>query len=312
LLQWNDSTQTLPIDFYELRKGNEWATAAVIGTKQGRFTSVFEVVSGLYTYWIAGIDSAGNYGEPGSVAARVAQPPDYILRLNIDSVFDGTRSNAALSEGRLIAPVNTTETWEDHFSTRSWTTPQDQIDAGYAYYAMPSTSSGYYEEEIDYGTVLTTTKITVTPTSQVVAGSPTLVPTLSTRLLNTDPWTDSVGQSSIYATNFRYVKIRYDFTSSGGDDLLQMSSLNIRLDAKLRNDFGSGTASSSDSGGTTVTFNIDFVDVEAISVTPATTSPVIAVYDFVDTPNPTTFKVLLFDTAGNRVSGPFSWSARGV
>jgi len=31
----------------------------------------------------------------------------------------------------------------------------------------------------------------------------------------------------------------------------------------------------------------------------------------VDAPNPTTFKVLLFDKDGNRVSGAFSWSARG-
>ena len=312
LLQWGDCTQTLPITAYELRKGEIWETAAVIGTKQGRFTSVFEVVSGLYTYWLAGIDSAGNYGTPGSVSARVAQPPDYILRLDINSTFDGTTSNVVAASGRLVAPVDTTETWQSHFTSRSWSTPQDQIAAGFPYYAMPSASAGYYEELVDYGAVLATTKVTATLTSQIVAGTPTLVPTLSTRLLNTDPWDDRVGETSIYATNFRYVKVRYDFTSAGGDDLLLATGLNIRLDAKLRNDFGSGTASASDVGGTTVNFNYAFIDVEAITVTPAVTTPVIAVYDFVDVPNPTSFKVLLFNTAGSRVSGAFSWSARGV
>ena len=100
--------------------------------------------------------------------------------------------------------------------------------------------------------------------------------------------------------------------SSGGNDLLQITGLNIRLDSKLRNDSGTGTANSGDSGGTVVNFNLAFVDVDSISVTPLATSAVIAVYDFVDAPNPTSFKVLLFNTSGTRVSGSFSWNARGV
>ncbi len=39
---------------------------------------------------------------------------------------------------------------------------------------------------------------------------------------------------------------------------------------------------------------------------------VIAVYDFAGGANPTDFKVLLFDDTGTRVSGDFSWTARGV
>ena len=61
-----------------------------------------------------------------------------------------------------------------------------------------------------------------------------------------------------------------------------------------------------------MTFNVTFVDVEAINVTPSGTTARIAIYDFVDAPNPTSFKVLLFDTSGNRVSGDFSWQARGT
>jgi hypothetical protein len=130
--------------------------------------------------------------------------------------------------------------------------------------------------------------------------------------LNFSPWTSYAGVDSVFATNFRYVRVQYDFTSAGGDDLLGLTALNIRLDSKLRNDSGNGTAVSTDSGGTVVNFNYPFIDVESLSVTAATTSPVIAVYDFVDAPNPTSFKVLLFNTSGTRVSGAFSWSARGT
>lgn len=312
LLQWNDVTQTLPIESYELRKGSTWATAAVIGTKQGRFTSVFEVASGTYTYWLAGIDSAGNYGTPGSVAAVVNQPPDYQLQLNVNSTFNGTLTNGAVESGRLVVAVNTTETWAQHFTTRGWNTPQDQINAGFPIYALPSATSATYEEQVDYGTVIAGTKITAALTSQVASGAITVIPRISVRRLSTDAWTDFSGVSEVYTTDFRYIKVRYDFASSGGDDLLTISSLNIRLDAKLKNDFGSGTANASDVGGTVVNFNTAFVDVQAISVTPATTNAVLAVYDFVDAPNPTSFKVLLFNTSGTRVSGAFSWSARGV
>jgi hypothetical protein len=125
-------------------------------------------------------------------------------------------------------------------------------------------------------------------------------------------WTSYPSQSSVYVANFRYAIIQYDFASAGGDDLYVIRALGIKLDSKLKTDAGTGTANSGDTGGTTVSFNSVFTDIEAITVTPLTTSPVIAVYDFVDVPNPTTFKVLLFNTSGTRVSGTFSWSARGV
>ena len=313
LLRWNDCTATLPVDTYELRRGADWATAALIGTKSGRFTSVFETAGGTYTYWLAAIDSGGNYGTPGSVTVVVNQPPDYVLKLTQNSTWSGTKTNAIFDEsGFLLLGVNPTETFEDHFTARSWTTPQQQIDAGYAYWLMPSTSTAAYEETVDYGAVVASSKVAQTLTSTVVTGTFAMTPQISVRKLVTDAWTDYSGVDQVYATDFRYLKFRYDFTSAGGDDLALLTSLNYRLDSKLRSDFGAGTANSGDSGGTSVTFNFAFVDVEAISVTPSGTTPRIAIYDFVDAPNPTTFKVLLFDTSGNRVSGGFSWSARGV
>ena len=96
-----------------------------------------------------------------------------------------------------------------------------------------------------------------------------------------------------------------------GANLIRITGLNVKLSIKLRTDSGAGTANAADSGGTTVSFNIAFIDADTPLVQPGGTSPVIPVVDFADSPNPTTFKVLLFDRNGNRVSGPFSWTARG-
>lgn len=312
LLRWNDTTTVLPIVYYELRRGSTWATATVIGTKQGRFTSVFETVAGNFTYWLAGVDSGGNVGTPGAVTATVSQPPDYVLQLNQNSTFSGTKTNVFVEGGNLFITVNTTETWESHFTSRGWTTIQDQINAGFSIYALPSTTTGFYEETIDYGAVLPSSKITATLTSQTVIGSITITPRISVRKLITDPWIDYNNVTEVYVTDFRYIKIRYDFASSGGDDLSVISALNVRLDVKNRNDGGSGTANAGDTGGTVTTFNVPFTDVQSISVTPSGTAPRVAVYDFVDIPNPTSFKVLLFDTSGNRVTGNYSWIAKGV
>jgi hypothetical protein len=313
LLRWGDCTTSLPITAYELRRGATWSGATVIGTKQGGFTSVFETAGGTYTYWLAGIDTAGNYGEPGSVTVTVAQPPDYVLQLDQGSTFSGTKTNALIDgNGDLLLGVNLTETYEQHFTNNSWTTPQAQIDAGYSRWIMPSTTTAVYEEEVDYGAVLASSKVTQTLTSTVIAGSFSVTPKISVKLNSGDAWTDFNGLDSVFTTNFRYIKFRYDFASSGGDDLMLLTDLDFRLDSKLRSDSGTGTANSGDSGGTTVNFNIDYVDVEAISVTPSGTTARLAIYDFVDAPNPTSFKVLLFDTSGTRVTGPFSWSARGV
>ena len=380
LLRWNDVTRTLPIVYYELRRGSTWAGGAVIGTKQGGFTTVFETAAGTYTYWLAGIDSAGNYGTPGSVTAVVNQPPDYVLQLDQNSTWAGTETNIYTdAEIGQVVNVNTTETWQSHFTSRGWNTPQDQITAGYTYYLMPSTTTASYVEEFNYGTVLAGTKVTATLTSVSVAGSTTITPTISVRKLPTDAWTDYTGLNEIYATQFQYFKVRYDFTSAGNNDLMLLTGLNVRLDSKVRNDAGSGQAFAAQNGtysqtattitvnatahglqvndlvdldfttgtatdgiytvvtaladsftvisatsattsgnvtlhagGQPVNFGVAFVDVESITVTPKGTSALVAVYDFNDAPNPTSFKVLLFNTSGTRVGGEFSWSAKGV
>jgi len=80
---------------------------------------------------------------------------------------------------------------------------------------------------------------------------------------------------------------------------------------------GSGSTSGSltyETTGTPVYFNVDFVDVQGINVTPNTTTPVLAVVDFKDIPNPKSFQVLFFNPTNGQsiVTGAFTWQCRGT
>jgi len=311
LLYWTEPASTQLIDTYELREGSTWAGARVIGTKSGLFTTVFETLAGDYTYWVAAIDVAGNYGVPASVTATVSQPPDYVLRTNIDSTLNGTLSNALKADGALVLPVDTTETFAQHFTTHSWSAPADQVTAGYPLYIQPALTSGYYEESVDYGSVISTSKITVALDMSVISGSPTSQVTISTKLNSGDAWTDFVGVTSLFATNFRYFKIKVVVTSGGGTGLCRITGINIRLDVKRRSDGGTVSCLSTDTSGTQVNFNVPFIAVDSVVVSPGGTASMQAVYDFAGAPNPVGFKVYLFNASGTRISGPVGWSAKG-
>jgi hypothetical protein len=317
LLTWSAVDGSLPIATYEVRAGATWAGATVIGQKSGGFTSVFETSAGTFTYWVAAIDTAGNVGTPSPCAATLSAPTDYVLNTYYISQFAGTLSNAALDAGGALIGVDSSETWATHFTARGWTTPQNQIDAGYPIYAQPGIGSGYYEETLDYGATLATSRVTISYAGTTVAGSPTITCDIWTSI-DGSTWTPYLGASQAFATNFRYVKWR--ITSSGAGSLWRLESLNLRLDAQLKTMSGSIACNAADSGGTIVYMTDTrtaggvktFVDVDAITITPSGTTALTAVYDFADVPNPLSFKVLLFNsTTGARVSATASFTVRG-
>jgi hypothetical protein len=245
------------------------------------------------------------------VSTAVNQPPDYVLKLDNFTSFNGNRVNMVESgDGAWLLPVNTTETFEQHFLTRSWATPQAQVDAGFPIFIQPTLTSGSYEETVDAGALLAASKVTVTINGATVAGSVTVVTRISLSA-NGTTWTDYDNTTSVFGTSFRYVKYRITVTGANTTALYRLTGINLRIDSKLINDAGTATCNAADSGGTTVNFNIPFVDVVSIEVTPKGTTPIIPVYDFTDVPNPTSFKILLFSTSGTRVSGDVSWSVKG-
>jgi predicted phage tail protein len=385
LLYWNQVTGTMPTETYELRRGATWGTATLIGQKAGGFTTIFETSAGTFTYWIAAIDSAGNYGTPTSLVCVVNTPPDYVLKLNMDSTFSGTKTNIRVDQGVMFLPVNTTEIFSTHFTSRSWAGPQAQVTANYPVYVQPNLTPATYVETVDYGTVLAANKITLTLNTETITGSIAVTTTISTSTDNVS-WTDFPGVLQTFATNFRYVKFTIVCTAADDKALMKILGINLRMDSKLKTttstvaciapvtgtyiqngttsitvtaagtyttgqyvdlDFTTGTSLDGiyivTSGGTgtfTVTHstvlttsgsvNIDstgtplyltdtrqhtgaktFIDVDAVQVTGAGTTPLVAMYNFVDIANPLYLKVLLFNTSGTRVAGTASVTVRG-
>lgn len=308
---------TLPIILYTFSKGGTFAGSTEIGSTDGTFNTIFETESGTYTYWVVAVDSAGNTGTEISITTVVNQPPDFILNADWNSDFSGTKTNCTLNQdGKLILPVSTTETWTDHFNVNnSFASIQAQIDAGYPYYAQPTEATAQYVEIFDYGTDLASTKVSVQTTYEDIVAGISATPTISVCSEADYPTfgTPVVGSWEVFMTEFRYVRVQLDW--SGGDTALrEISVLNVKLDAKLRNDSGQATSSST-VDPETVFFNItDFVDITSIVITPAYNAsyPVVGVYDFTDVANPTDFDVYLYrsDTAA-RVTGDFSWSVKG-
>lgn len=457
LLNWSDSTTSLPIVSYDIRKGISWTDSTVIGDNgNGRFAVFFEQASGVFTYWIRALDTAGNVSETRSITATVNQPPDYILRLDYNADFKGLvwefptpgnfqnwttdpSSTATLTapghylrvtssgvlplivrhmndstfygceyqtvtarirriagsgwasflyyktEGTAWIPVNLMasspiigemieitfdigassvgndwnskvitdigfvfgdsaadifdidflhfsgqstqhlalekdalytivkdETWEQHFINNSWDSPQDQVNSGGTSYWSGLQTTAHYEEIINYGTLLASTSITATLSTQQIEGLTSIVPSISYKKLWTDSWTTVPGITSIVATDFQFIKVAYDFTAPLYNTLLQISGLNVKISSKSKSDSGNAVGIATDAGGTVVNFGIDFIDINSITLTPKGTTPITAIYDFVDTPNPTFFKVLLFNLSGSRVTAEFSWTAKGV
>ena len=283
MFYWTLPTKTtLPIDHVLLKKGATYATATDIGRKDGGFTTVNETAAGTYTYWIAVVDTDGNQSTPVSVSAAVSEPPDFIFNGSFISAFAGTKSSALLEQGLVVLPVNLTETFADHFTTRSWAGPSDQVTAGYPIYIQPANGTGFYEETFDFGTLLPSSKVTLSYTGVTVSGSPVVVPKISLSADNVT-YVDYDGSTQIFGTSFRYVKIRLTVTESTGTGLYQITSMDVQLDNKLISDAGTVSAVSTDASGTIVNFNKAFIDVQAIQITPSGTTAAIAVYDFGDT-----------------------------
>lgn len=285
LLRWElPSTTSLPVSHVDIRRGATWETAdKSIGTKNGTFTTVFELSGGRYTYWIATVDTDNRYSEPIAVSVTVAQPPDFVFNAEYTSTFTGTKTNATnvVNSSELLLLVNTSETWEQHYSNNSWTSPQEQITAGYTYYSLPALSIASYQEVFDYGTILASSSITVSKLGTVISGFPTVYSEIETSL-DGATWTTAQAVDTMFAFNFRYIRVTVRATANTDKDLYALTHLVVRLDNKQKSDSGNTAAVNTDTYGTIVNFAKEFTDIQSINLTPAGTTPISTVYDFKD------------------------------
>jgi hypothetical protein len=307
LLFWNEPvSSSFKIDHYKIQKDG-----VDLGNISGTFFTRFETTNGVYTYAVIPVDVAGNEGTLSSVSITVNSPPDYELQDSRVSTFTGTKTDTIITnQGRLLASW-AARTFKQHFDDHAWSTVQDQITAGYPIYIQSTTISGFYEEKVDYGTVISNIIAAVTWNELQIAGVTTVVVKMA---VSTDDITYSafVAGAVQFYSSFRYIKYKLEFTGASDIAVYEVYNLTFRLDVKREQDGDVISAVSTDVGGTTVNFNKSFKDIDAITATPMGTADRRAIIDFTDLPNPSGFKVLLFDSAGARVSGDVRWVARGI
>jgi hypothetical protein len=298
MLYWTLPARTsLPIDHILIKRGNVWSTATVLGEKKGEFTSISEIKGGTFTYWLACVDTEGVQSDPTSIIVTVSEPPDFVFNGEQISNFSGTKVNSAFDgTSQLVLPVNTTETYEQHFTTRNWASPQSQVNSGFPIFIQPSETSGYYEQVFDFVQPLASSRITLTYLGTVISGTPVVTNTISVSL-NGSTYTDYVGVSQIFANQFQYVKVRVNVSGTGNTTLYALSDLKVSLDAKLKDDAGRVEALEGPASGTVVNFNKEFIDVQSITLSPSglvggVITPLYAVYDFKDVFQTGTYSVV--------------------
>lgn len=208
LLFWSLPSSTFRLSHFIVEKnGTE------IGRVNSTFITVFEVVSGTYNYSVRAVDIAGNESAESSVNATVTQPPDYELRADLLSTLNGTLTEVKLISGpRLLCNVRT-ETWQAHFTDRGWTTPQDQINAGYPLFIQPSAPTGSYVETIDYGLIISNTVLTVSYNTSLIYGAGVTVQVSIETSTDNISYTAPVVGTTLFVASLRYARITVNFTA---------------------------------------------------------------------------------------------------
>ena len=339
LLSWSLPITTWDIEHFIIKRDG-----AEVGLQRGTFAVFFESVAGLYTYTVIPVDLAGNQGVPASVTLEVNQPPDFELQDFRKSLLSGLKVNAWLygspelgwvcddtigwdaaflhatdwswesaNTGKLLVCLDLLQNWGTHYTNNSWDQPSDQIAEGYPIYITPNLLTAKYQEVINYGTVLVGNIVNIGYTLEqlVTAGTVSATSTLESSLDGIN-WSTPVNGKSAFFASFQYIRITVNFLADNKNALALFSNLTISLDVKWEIDSGHITSNAADVGGTLVLFNVPFKDVDSITISVDASEPVKAIYDFVDVPNPVSFKVAVYDETGQRTTYQVSWKARGI
>jgi|TARA_R110002074_G_scaffold281144_1_gene452414 hypothetical protein len=328
--------------------------------------SFFETAAGTYKYFVRTKDLAGNYATPQSISVGVSEPRDFEVLNEVDSKYNAGALAAGYCSGYVannestceanggswieasaatwaniedesdtsaVLPINTTETWQQHFVNNSWATPQAQVTAGYTYFVKPEQTATYYQKW-DMGTEIDSATISLSTTSEdtvaTVASTPQLYYTNTESIFevsditNHTGWTPGIaGNTSLLASTFRYVKVKIEYNGSTNKGFKSISKQSISLGLgtvrdQARSDVAISVANKA--SGATVSFNKTFTDVNSITVTPKfilggneNGRQNTAIYDFTDIANPSSFTVYLLDAqTGAFTNGTFTWQATGV
>jgi len=196
------------------------------------------------------------------------------------------------------------------------TSPQDQVDAGYPYFLQPAAETALYVQSYTLGASINSQAlVSLVFDKTEISGTTLITPTIS--LYISGAWVDYAGAYSVYGSGFTDVRVQLAVEAGDGLAFVKIENLSIEISLKEITESGTVSCLAADSGGTTVTFEKSFYDIQSLQVTAkyqaGETKGITAVYDFVDTPNPTSFKVLLYSNlTGARINGDAGWTITGV
>jgi hypothetical protein len=304
-LAWTIPTSIFRIEYYIIKR-----QGVQIATNTGTFFAISEQAGGNYTYAIVAVDIAGNRSEDAEARIFTTGVTDYIFYSKLIWKQNGLSSNSKISGNKIYFCI-LNETYQAHFSSRGWASPQAQINAGYPLWLSPFATTAWYEELFDFTTVVNNVVLTVSFGYEIYYGNFTFGLEIRT---STDGINYAAPQSasSFFVSSLRYVKAKINITAQDDKSLMALNNLSVSLNVKRENDGGESTSYATDPLGTSVNFNKAFVDVEGITVTPISDSSTFATHAFDDIPYPTSFRVRIFDNAGVRITRGFRWNARGI
>ena len=313
LLYWTTPNSLWSIDHY-----NIYRNGSLQGTVSGTFEAIFETTGGTFTYTVEAVDIVGNVsGLSGGIVVIVQNPNDFVLHSVLTSAFTGTKTKCILESiagvDYLLACIDKTEQFQDHFINHSWASPADQVAAGYPLYIEPTQTSASYVEVFDFGSIVTNIIVALNWNTISLVGSVTT--STCTIEVSDDNITYSapVTGTSAFFASVRYVRFTMNFVGSNDKSLAYFYNLQCLLNVHFEQDGGTAAVLAADVGGTVITLNKAFKSLISITITANSTSAVFTAYDYsYATINPTTFKVFAYDAAGARVNANITWLARGI
>ena len=313
---WNDSKINQPISTYAIYTGNagdSFASCTLFGKagSDSRSDIVIFRSSGNKVIWMTATDLAGNVSAPSSVNVIVALPINLVLSTEYDENWGGTITNGFVESGSLFMP-SISQTWGDHFSSHSWTTIQNQIDAGFSLYYEPSGSTGSYVELHDIGKIIPNGKISVTPVVAYVLGTSTSSTQIEWSADNATWVAGTTGSIEVQATNVRYLRITFTVNSAGQDGLVRLDRVHVVVSSESRSEVASLALNAGDVIGTLYSCNTPFLAVLAAVASPLSSSNIAKLNVIVDTTTSVAkIYVQAWDVSNARCGGTVSLSIGG-
>lgn len=302
-----------PLSTWRIRHYNIFQDGVQIAQIDANFFVASVLIAGTYSFQVQAVDIVGNVSAlSAAVILELDDPIDLFFLGSKNATLNGTyiRTRRGFHNGveGIFGPLNDTETWQSHFTSRGWNSPQDQINAGYPIYIQPTVTDGYYEETFDFTNTYNDVTIVTNYSKFNLIGN-TVFGTQIAYSTDNVTYTPFVPGPAVLATSVRYVKVRWTFTNLNDKDLGFITNLKVSISTQLVLDSGMGHANASDITGTLILLNKVFLGVNSVTLTADSVQPITLIFDEV---TGVSFKAFAFDAAGGRISTDFAWKVRGV